>query len=88
MLKGENMDQEKALKALAFLDSRNCLKGQDKLWFERLIEDETLTLYIDSIDLCIAHLGNDEDFEYAFTVTITDIFEAILDSIGIGWEYC
>ena len=81
------MDEEKALKALAFLDSQNCLKGDDKIWFERLITDETLTLYIDITDLCIAKLGNDEDFEYQFNMTITDILTAILDSIGIGWEY-
>lgn len=81
------MDKEKALKALVFLDSQNCLKGKDKVWFERLIEDETLTLYIDITELHIASMYNDEDFEYSFDMTVTDIFEAILKSIGIGWEY-
>lgn len=82
------MDREKALKVLAFLDSKNCLKGDDKIWFEKLIEDENLILYIDITDLCIAQIENDEDFVYQFNLTITDIFTSVLDSIGIGWEYC
>lgn len=81
------MDNERVLKAIEFLNSKECLKGDDKVWFHRLIQDETLTLYLESGDLHVASIYDDNDFEYTFNVTVNDIFETILRELGVKWEY-
>lgn len=81
------MDNEKALKVLEFLDSMGYLKGKDKEWFEKLInEPDTYKLWIDYGELQVSYAWDTEDFEYGFRIDTRDLGRAILDYAGIKYE--
>lgn len=81
------MENERALKALEYLDSIGYLKGEDKAWFEKyLSQPEKWKLWIDYSEIQISYAWDTEDFEYAFNVELKDIGLAVLNYLGLRYE--
>lgn len=82
------MENEKALKALEHMNKLGYLKGDDKRWFEKLInEPNEWKLWVDGADMQISHSWDTEDFEYGFNVGLNDIGLAVLNYVGIRYDF-
>ena len=81
------MENERALKALEYLDGIGYLKGEDKVWFEKYLnEPDTWKLWIDGSEIQISYAWDEEDVEYCFNVDTEDIGVAVLRYLGFRCE--